>query len=105
MALSRLCLVIPFVLFATACDLVNQEPQRAPVVQTEVRVPVVDPRNLVCPDIPIPPDPDTSEQSDVAAYLPQIVEVAEHCKRDLQAVRATLVAAQVAADAANDPES
>jgi hypothetical protein len=72
---------------------------RAPVIQTEVVIPNVDPRALVCPQIPIPPDPDTATQRDVAAYIPTLIEVAEHCRRDLATVRRTLEAA--AASAAN----
>lgn len=104
MDLSRLCWVIPFALFVTGCEAFRADEPRAPVIQTEVRIPVVDPRALVCPTIPIPPDPDTATQRDIAAYIPSLIEVAEHCKQDLGTVRATLSAAQAAADAANEQD-
>jgi len=70
-------------------------------VQTQVVVPEVPRSNLVCPVVPTPPDPDTATQRDIAVYLPEVIEVAEHCRRDLGVVRTIL---DNAADAAQQPE-
>lgn len=38
-----------------------------------------------CPAIPAPPDPDdpNTTQRDIALYITELTDVAEHCKRDL----------------------
>lgn len=83
-------------LFVTGCA-TNERPQIE--VQTQIVTPDVPRSNLVCPAIPTPPDPDTATQRDVAVYIVELTEVAEHCKRDLAVVRAILDrAAQMAAD-------
>ena len=92
--LCALCVIVTI----SAC----MKPGANPVeVKTEIVVPSVPPENLVCPEIPRPPNPDTATQRDVAAYLPDVIAVAEHCKRDLGVVRRIINSAADAAKKQN----
>jgi len=62
--------------------------------QTRVYVPSIPYHNLECPTVPIPPNPDTATQRDIAIYLPEVIEIAEHCRLDLAVVRDILNQAQ-----------
>lgn len=98
----RLFLVTLCVLFVTACGNLFQEPEEPPIeIQTKVVVPSVPTNNLVCPAIPDIPDPDTATQRDIAILIPDLVDVAEHCKRDLGVVKRILEAAKAQAEAQN----
>lgn len=79
--------VLCAVVLISAC---GDKPEPQIEVRTQIVVPDVPRENLVCPPVPMPPDPDTSTQRDVAVFLPEIIEVAEHCHRDLGVVRRIL---------------
>lgn len=89
------CLAILCALSVSACS--RPEPPQIEI-QTQMVVPEVPNNNLVCPAIPIPPDPATSTQRDLAVYILELIEVAEHCKRDLAVVRAILQQAEAAVE-------
>lgn len=96
-SLKILC-VLCVVALISACT--RPEPTQIEI-QTKIVVPEVPQANLVCPEVPPIPDPDTAAQQDVAVFLPEIIEVAEHCRRDLGVVRTIL---DNAADAAQEQE-
>lgn len=105
MAQLPLFLVIPFALFVSGCgsSLFNAAPPPVIEVQTSIVIPTVPERNLVCPAIPSIPDPDTSDQRDIAVLIPDLIAVAEHCRSDLAVVRKILEKA--AADAAEQNQT
>ncbi len=76
-----------FALFVSANLILSgcTDPGRGPVIQTRVAEVEIPPSNRVCPAIPIAPDPDDPEttQRDIAVYLIELTQIAEHCKRDL----------------------
>ena len=56
-----------------------------PIIQTRVEPISVPADQQSCPSIPIAPDPDdpNTTQRDIALYLTELTQVAEHCKYDL----------------------
>jgi len=61
------------------------EEPRPPIVQTQINEIDVPPAQQSCPALPTPPDPDDPEttQRDIALYIAELVNVAEHCRADL----------------------
>lgn len=74
-----------FALFVSVSVLAGCATPKPPVIQTRVAEVVIPPSNRVCPAIPVAPDPDdpATTQRDIAVYLIELTQIAEHCKRDL----------------------
>lgn len=54
-------------------------------IQTQVNQITIPAAQKQCPAIPVPPDPDdpNTTQRDIALYITELTQVAEHCKYDL----------------------
>ena len=75
------------VLFGAALSVLVacSEDTRTPIIQTQINKISVPPAQENCPRLPPPPDPDdpNATQRDVALYVTELVDVAEHCRSDL----------------------
>lgn len=76
-----------FALFGIALSVLVAcgEDTRSPIIQTQLNEISVPPAQQNCPRLPTPPDPDDPEttQRDIALYIAELVDVAEHCRSDL----------------------
>lgn len=74
-----------FALCATVSLAACERPDAPPVIQTRVAEVDIPPQNRTCPTIPVAPDPDDPNvtQRDIAVYIIELNQIAEHCKRDL----------------------
>ena len=78
--LCALCVTVSL----SACS--STEPPQGPVIQTVVTAVDIPSSLRACPPIPRAPDPDTATQRAVSIYIVDLNNVAEHCKRDLNAL-------------------